>query len=86
MKHDNLTSNKHNPEGSLLEVLKSHVLQQRWMPKNQIAPLFLVNSSVVLCVCLLKCLIMTRENKMSKGINIGKQEDDNLIISLCQTH
>ena len=60
--------------GDVLEVLESHVLQQRGMTKNQIAPLFFINSSIMLCVCLLKCL-QIRKNSLALEVTIKKKQD-----------
>jgi hypothetical protein len=49
------------------------------MPNNKIAPLFFVNSSIMFCVSLLKCLVIEKikENKAEK-VKISSQQDGNM--------
>ena len=38
------------------EIWECHILQQRWMPQDKIAPFLLVDFTIMLCICFLKCL------------------------------
>ena len=48
--------NKKGQIHDLLQVLKGHILQERWMSQNKASPLFLVNLPIMFCISFLKGL------------------------------